>query len=134
MTGVPVAIDSIATRPNGSGQPPSISVARAPAIRRSRSAVPTSPAPVDDAVVDRRLHDRLEQRLLVAFVDLGRHDQPQAACGPRHLDGLGHALLGRDPANEQEVVAGRLAEIGVGREVEPVVDRGDPVGALFQRR
>ena len=31
ITGVPVAIDSIATSPNGSGQPPSITVARAPA-------------------------------------------------------------------------------------------------------
>lgn len=43
MTGVPVAMDSIATSPNGSGQAPSITVASAPANRASRSVAPTSP-------------------------------------------------------------------------------------------
>ena len=43
MTGVPVAMDSMATSPNGSGHPPSITVARAPAYSGSRSSGPTSP-------------------------------------------------------------------------------------------
>ena len=60
ITGVPVAIDSIATSPNGSGQPPSITVASAPAYSGSRSSGPSSPRKSIVARVDRGLHDLVE--------------------------------------------------------------------------
>ena len=77
MTGVPVAIDSIATSPNGSGQPPSITVARAPAYRGSRSVGPDLAQEVDLVRLDRRLDDLLE----VAPLGRPRRPSPRPAAG-----------------------------------------------------
>ena len=56
----------------------------------------------DDALVDGRLYDLGEVLLLQAVVDLGRHAQRHVRPS-RQLDGVGDALLGRDPSHEGEV-------------------------------
>ena len=101
ITGVPQAMASIITRPNGSGQ--SIGNSRAAALPRKAdfSRVADLAHELDQRVVEQRL-DLLVEVGAVGGVDLGRDLQPHArALGDR--DRPVRPLLRRDAAEEGEV-------------------------------
>ena len=101
MTGVPHAMASIITSPNGSGQSIGTSSAIAP-LRNSGFVLVGDLADVFDIrAVDQRL-DLLLEIVLVGLVDLGRDLQRNAALR-RDADGAVDALFRRDTAEESEI-------------------------------
>ena len=101
MTGVPQAIASIITRPNGSGQSIGTSRAIAPLRNSDFSSSVISPMYSTFGAVDHRL-DLLVEIFLVGPVDLGGDLQRHAAL-LGDADGAVDALFRRDAAEEGEI-------------------------------
>src|SRR6185503_14621109 len=89
---------------------------------------PDLATPIHVSSLDRRPHGAFEQGLLVALIHLRRHHQA-ASRSSRDLDRFDDALLRRDSADEQEVLAWDITD-GRSREVQSVMDRRDPVRVL----
>ena len=108
MTGVPQAMASIMTRPNGSGQ----SIGKRSARRLAEEARLVALADLADVLDQRVGADQGLDLLLpvgeVGVVDLGGDLQRDAGAGG-DLDGAVGALLRRDAAEEGEIAAGRRA-------------------------
>ena len=123
ITGVPHAIDSIMTRPNGSSHSIGKSVARAFWSRSTFSSC-VHLAEVLDAPAEIRPHVRLEVLLLERLAHLAGDLERQPGL-LRDLDRAVAALVGAQAAEEEEVVAAvRLHGIRV--EVERVRAVRDP--------
>ena len=126
MTGVPVASDSIATNPNGSGQPPSINVARAPAnsgSRRSagaRRGIRTTP-PSIAGWTSASNNACSSGRWTLAAMSSGRPIRTPPARSPRRCPSparSGRRRSGRSPGRSTE---------GMASKCEAMVDGSDPV-------
>ena len=122
-TGVPHAMASITTRPNGSGQ--SIGKRSAAALPRKARLSLSPISPMTRPRLAEQGLDHLGKIGPVDRVNL-RGDLESEPCAPSDGDGAVGPLLGRDPSEEGEIVALRLshgAEQVVGH---PVLDGPNP--------
>ena len=116
MTGVPQAIASITTSPNGSGQSIGNNSAAALPRKAAFSASPISPIYSTSIAVDQRL-DRVVEIGAIVVADLGGDLELQPGP-PGDLDGAVGPLVARQPAEEGEVAgasSSRSTAAGRGR-------------------
>ena len=124
ITGVPHAIDSIITRPNGSSHSIGNSVARACWSSSTFSPCVTSPR-YSIRPGEVRLDELVEVLLLGGLAALAGELQRQRRL-ERDRDRAMRALVGAHPAEEEQVVAAVRLH-GIEREVERVREVRDPV-------